>query len=101
MQPAVLNACLDSCKRHLWYLTPQLIVFALCDGLQTGIREQLAKALFDSPKPAAFDSGKPEFPKVKMNKEISIGEQLITESSWLLFSILGLDHPEWLQLSVS
>ena len=102
LQPAVSNACLDSCKRHLWYLTPQLIVFALCDeGLQTGTREQLAKALFDSPKPAAFDSGKPEFPKVKMNKEISIREQLITESSWLLFSILGLDHPEWLQLSVS
>jgi len=76
-------------------------VFALCDeGLQTGTREQLAKALFDSLKPAAFDSVKPEFPKVKMNKEISIGEQFITESSWLLFSILGLDHPEWLQISM-
>jgi len=95
VQPAVSNACLHSCKRHLWYLSPQLIVFALCDeGLQTGIREQLAKALFGSPKPAAFDSRKPEFPKVKTNKEISIGKQFITESSWLLFSILGLKHPE-------
>ena len=73
MQPAVSNACLDSCKRHLRYLTPQVIVFALCDeGLQTGIREQLAKALFDSPKPAAFDSGKPEFPKVKMKKKYQL-----------------------------
>jgi len=26
---------------------------------------------------------------------------IYSESTWLLFSILGLDHPEWLQLSVS
>ena len=42
---------LQSLKRHLWYITPQLIPLALTDeGLEDSSREDIAKAIYSTPR---------------------------------------------------
>jgi hypothetical protein len=54
-RPEVGRSCLKSCQRHLsdWYLTPELIPFAICkEGFDTGQRQELVNALIEIPQPA-------------------------------------------------
>ena len=44
VQPNLAFQCLQSCYRHLWYLTPQLVIFALGDkDTDIGEKEEVAK----------------------------------------------------------
>ena len=47
--PTTSFAVLQSCYRHVWYITPQLVTLALADEeLEDDIKEQMAKALFST-----------------------------------------------------
>ena len=45
-EPQITEVCIALCKRHLWYVTPQLLPFMLCDALSDELlRKQLAQKL--------------------------------------------------------
>ncbi|KAK6181980.1 hypothetical protein SNE40_009755 [Patella caerulea] len=84
LESEVAKICIESCGRHLWYFTPQLIVLALCDdGLSKEIREELTK-LFNTPKSMDFKPGEPEFPKmIQRDGEIKLEGRLMSPNSWV------------------
>ena len=61
-RPRIAFAVLQSCYRHMWYLTPQMIPIALADKkLEDTSKEQIAKALHSLTR-ITISSGKPAFP---------------------------------------
>jgi len=96
----IANAALVSCKRHLWYLTEELITFAIFDEeLGELTRHLLAKKLWETPRPNSFLPGKPKFPVIDGN--LPPLASFIGPRSWLIFKLLGLNGPqEWLQLPI-
>ena len=98
--PKVSFAVLQSCYRHKWYLTPQLVILALADEkLEDTIKEQMAKALFNTER-KEIKSGKPSFPTLPFGAEETRKNMsdLVTSESWLIFQLLGLHGTqEWLQ----
>ena len=103
-KPKIAFAIMQSSYRHLWYLTPQLVILALADQkLEVETREAMAKALH-SCKREAIVSGKPVFPVFPMSlphmrQNMSALE---TSDSWLVFLLLGFDGPQdWLQAPAS
>ncbi len=80
-----------SLLRHLWYLTQELVVFALFDrDLPDETKQQIASTLRRVQRPATFPPGKPIFPKEKLEQagsNIQLKE-LIGPQSWLLFHLL-------------
>ena len=100
----IAEACLLSCHRHLWYLTPQLIVFSLADPqVSSSEKEDLAKALFSTPRPPIMKSGKPTFPVIVFPKPHSIPKlsSFVSSESWLLFDLLHMEGAqEWMQTPV-
>ena len=103
-QPKLAFICLQSCFKHLWYLTPSLVVFSLCDtSLDDVQREEMAKTLFNIPRPVVFKKGKPKFPDISLHEATPVSNlsSFVSEESWLLFDLLGLqDCQEWLQTPV-
>ena len=102
-QPEIAEVCLVSIHRHLWYLCPQLVVFALADtGTPAADLEDLSNNLFKIPRPAEIPSGKPKFPSIIWPEESDSLPKLssfLTSDSWLLFNLLGLSKSqEWMQL---
>ena len=104
-RPSVTMAVMQSWYRHLWYLVPQTVVFALADtGLDNSQKERMAKKLHSLDR-VKIVGGKPAFPHV----DISGGSWLlpdmsafITSDSWLVFDILGLtDSQDWLTVPAS
>ena len=97
----IADACLLSCGRHLWYLTPQLVVFSLADSsVSSAEREALAKTLFKTPREATVKCGKPVFPAIVLT-ELPKLCSLVSPKSWLLFDLLQLEGTqEWLQTPV-
>ena len=99
VNPSVAFGVLQSCYRHLWYLTPQLIVLALTDkGLSESVREDLAKALHSCER-RQISPGKPVFPVLEESGEdiLSNIPTIVSHESWLIFQLLGLDGPQdWL-----
>lgn len=93
------QAVWESCKRHLWYLTEELVALALFDEeLSDFTRAFLATSLWNTPRPSSFTLGKPKFPPVR--DQLPSLPSLIGPRSWLLFSLIGLDGPqEWLQIT--
>ena len=53
-------------RLHLWYLTPKLVVLALCDkGLEEKERKEIALTIFAKVKvEKEFETGKPVFPSI-------------------------------------
>ena len=92
----VSDACMDSCRRHVWYLTPQLVVLALADdGLPPNERESIAKKLFETHRTGQFLPGKPVFPTVNCDSDEL--EDYITGDSWMIFDLIGLtEEQEWM-----
>ena len=96
---------LESCNRHLWYLSPQLIVLALCDeGLEDYQREDLALALHSQDR-KEIESGKPEFPVIDWSgDEIKLPplSSFVSHKSWLVFDLLNLKGTQdWLTVPAS
>ena len=104
-QPEIADACLASCERHLWYVTPQLIVFCLVDP-QVPIteKEDIVKVLFDISRPAKQKTGKPTFPEIAWPEDHPLPKlsSLVSSQSWTLFDLLGLHGAqEWMQTPVN
>ena len=104
IRPKIAFAILQSTYRHLWYLTPHLVILSLADmELEDTNKEQIAKALH-SCKQVKISTGKPEFPVLSqgpdhMRKNMA---SLVTSESWLVFHLLGLEGPnDWLQTPAS
>ena len=99
-RPKVVLAVLQSCYRHLWYVVPQTIVFALVDGgLSDTVKEGMACKLHSLER-HDIEGGKPKFPLIEWSGEdvrIPDMTSLVTSSSWLIFDKLGLTGPQdWL-----
>lgn len=83
-----------SIKRHLWYLTEELVVFALFDpNVPNETKNAMARALRATNGPDAFQPGKPVFPAQRLEAM----EGLVGPNSWLLFKLLNAND-DWLDL---
>ena len=95
----VANEVLLSILRQLWYLTEELCILSLFDkGLPFEIRNDIARALLSNPRPVFFPPGKPQFPekaRLMNNPEL---KDFVGPRSWLLFHLLHVSDPEWLNL---
>ncbi len=58
------QAAVDSCQRHLWYLTEELVVLALFDEKYPSciFRRMMALKVFNTNRPKTFPPRKPKFP---------------------------------------
>ena len=66
-RPNVTMAVMQSWFRHLWYLVPQTVVFALADpGLSDSQKEGMARKLHSLER-VDIEGGKPEFPHIDMS----------------------------------
>lgn len=92
------QAAINSCQRHLWYLTQELVVLALFDEKHSSLfRSVMALKLFNTNRPKTFSHGKPIFPVITENVPFLL--DLIGERSWLLFDLLQLKgSQDWMQL---
>ena len=104
IHPKLAFQCLQSCYRHLWYLTPSLVVLALADkDTIDSDKEEMGKKLFSIPRPKTISPGKPVFPVIPWGEKSTPPSlsTFVSEESWLLFDLLGLDgNQEWLQTPV-
>lgn len=83
-----------SIKRHIWYLKEQLVVLALFDPiLSYDIKNEMATVLQATPRPDAFQPGKPVFPACRLE----VLDTLVGPQSWLLFHLLEVNG-DWLAL---
>ena len=68
----IANCVLQSVKRHLWYLTPELVPLSLFDkDVSIEEKQMMASKLTQINVPESFKSGKPSFVKLveKINKK--------------------------------
>lgn len=104
-EPEVAKVCIESCKRHLWYFTPQLLPFLFCDNsADSTIKEELAKKLIATPRAQNVSIGKPDFPEMDLTNDgtrFEISIDFISEKSWLLFDLIKINDVEWLSKSYS
>ena len=102
MSPIITFSVLQSCYRHLWYLVPQTVVFALADtGLSDSQKHGMAMKLHSCERTTVMP-GKPQFPLVVFSGEdfgLPDMASFVTSDSWLLFDILGLTGTQdWLTI---
>ena len=80
--------------RHLWYLTPDTVVFCLFDPETSDVeKREVARAIVHTPYPATIQLGKPHMP-VLMPAIPSLASFVGTDS-WKLWELLGVGHA-WL-----
>ena len=80
-------------SRHLWYLTPTLVMFSLfSDKLNEDEKSRMAAKLLSLPRNADTRFGKPEFPQLTVDTELS---DLVTTDSWIFFDIIKVGK-DWL-----
>ena len=101
-EPQLARAVRTSIRRHLWYLTPELVVLCLFDDhLPEEEKQMMAAALRQVNRPARFATGKPGQPNFNP-VAAHLGPQrphlssFVTERSWLLFALLGVNELDWL-----
>ncbi len=84
--------------RHLWYLAPDTVVFALFDPALSAVEKKgLARAISRTPRPAHIPLGKPQMPvQMPVNTRLA---SYVGRNSWKLWELLGV-RADWLQLPV-
>ena len=84
----IANCVLQSVKRHLWYLTAELIPLSLFDkDVSIEAKQQIARKLTQISVPENFQSGKPSFAKIIdmiNNDNLSCLAELVDENSWFI-----------------
>ena len=82
-QQLMIMAVQESIRNHLWYLTDELVVFALFDkGLSEIERKSIAMKLVSFPRPNEIDPEKPVFPIDIMAGDVAPGlNSFINEKS--------------------
>ena len=101
--PVIIHAVMQSCYRHLWYLVPQTVLFALADpNLSDTEKESMARKLHGLDR-TKIVSGKPVFPYVDLSAgEMPCLSSFVSSDSWLLFDLLGLSGTQdWLTVPAS
>ena len=99
-KPTAILAVMHSCYRHLWYLVPQTVVFALADpGLADSQKEAMARKLHSLER-HKIEGGKPVFPYVDLSGgDVPCMSSFVDSDSWLVFDILGLTGAQdWLTI---
>ena len=88
-RPSISFAVMQSCYRHMWYITPQLIPMALAyENLEDSIKEKVAMALFNTERKEIM-SGKPLFPVLAFGAQQTRLDMssLVSSYSWLIFQL--------------
>lgn len=95
------NQALASVRRHLWYLTPELIILSLFDDEIPDVQKgAMAQTLRQLPKPQVFVPGKPGQPAfnpvaAKLTDLPPPFADFITSRSWLFFDLVNA-NTQWL-----
>ena len=91
--PEIADAVIKVFNRHTWYLTEELVSFALSSKrISDESKRDLADKMLLFERPGEYRPGKPSLPKVTEESELV---DFIGSNSWLVFDILGLQG-DWL-----
>ena len=81
-------------NRHLWYLAPQTVLFALFSNrVSDDMKSRMASRLLTLDRKESPTLGVPKFPVLKAETELC---DLITEESWDFFDVVNSDPLPWL-----
>ena len=82
------DTALNVLRRHLWYLTEEIVIFSLFSNrLTDDEKSRIAAKLLTFPVPENLPLGKPEFPDILEKTQLC---DLVGPHSWLLFISLKL-----------
>jgi len=90
----IAGAALKALRRHLWYLCPQTVMFALCK-VGARVKEEMALKLKTLAVPESFP-----IVNVSVDEETCLPD-LVDEQSWHVFATLQQCHAAWLSMPVS
>ena len=89
LQYRLAAAAKESAIRHLWYLTEEIVTFALFDvSVPDQERREMAKTSLLISRPADFHTGKPRFPVDRIGFQQNL-RTFIGERYWILFEKLN------------
>ena len=72
-------------QRHAWYLTEQLVIFALSDDdVDEEVKKKMLEKLVEFDVPEKFHIGKPDLPVITQSTELT---ELVGSQSWILFKV--------------
>lgn len=95
------DAALISVRRHLWYLSPELVIFSLFDDKVSAYEKKLmANAIVRIPRPQVFAPGKPSQPDfdpiaVNLTQHRPPLASFVSPRSWLFFHLVD-GRTQWL-----
>ena len=93
------ESALATLNRHLWYLAPQTVVFALFSNkVSEDTKSRMAARLLTLDRPDTPSLGLPKFPVITATTELW---DLVSEASWEFFEVVKSDPLPWLSKSVS
>ena len=99
-QRKIAQSAKKSVRRHLWYLTEQLVVFSLFDEeVSDAERQSMATNLDQTPRPQAHGLEKLKTPGNILNNPNAVLSDFIGPGSWLLYDLLQRGS-DWLTLPV-
>ena len=88
------ESALDTFNRHLWYLAPQTVLFALFSNrVSEDQKSRMASRLLTLDRKESPTLGVPKFPVLTAETELC---DLITEESWDFFDVVNSDPLPWL-----
>ena len=88
------DSALDTFNRHLWYLAPQTVLFALFSNrVSEDQKSRMASRLLTLDRKESPTLGVPKFPVLTVETELC---DLITEESWDFFDVVNSDPLPWL-----
>ena len=83
--PKLSTALTTSMQRHSWYLTEQLVIFALSDDdVDEEEKRNLLESLLEQEVPVKCSSGKPDLPIITATTALS---DLVGPQSWVLLAL--------------
>ena len=93
VDPEIAAAVLSKLANHKWYLTQEVVVFALfSNNVSNDTKQSIAMRLSSCEKPQCFRKGKPLFPAIQ--EETTLAD-LVGPESYLLFETLAIST-DWL-----
>ena len=105
-KPKIAMDLMQSCYRHLWYLVPQTVVFAMADSGLSAVQKEKMAIKLHSLERAKIEGGKPTFPFIDLMTGFDAGipdlADFVTADSWLVFDLLGMTGTQdWMTIPSS
>ena len=105
---AIAVEAIKSINNHWWYMTEELVIFALFDKeFHEDTKNEMVQRLLYFPPPSIYLPGKPKFPEHLLNTrgEIDLRGDLVScigPRSWLLFHLLEKTNEQldWLHVPI-